>query len=338
MNKSAGMTSQQMMNEHLKKKFHGKSEIPSKYIPKYPDSAERDYVREMNQMFQKAVKPVLMEFLPELIQILRQAENNESRPYHESTRRMDASSRAKDNEEERAKARREALAVFAPLFEQWSGRLLRKLQQAVVLYNSTRKLNAIADATRKLTVKEWKKAIDKTLGINILEDYYDGDFYAEILEQWVRENVGLIKTIPQDMLDQMRKIILDGYLKGKPVSQIAKEIEKSYGVSKSHARLIARDQMGKLNCQITRHQQKACGGNKYTWRTVGDSRVRASHKKLDKHIFDWDHPPVVDEKTGRRCHPGEDYQCRCIAVQVFDLDRLDVPVNGVSAADTKKRR
>ena len=44
----------------------------------------------------------------------------------------------------------------------------------------------------------------------------------------------------------------------------------------------------------------------YIWRTLGDNNVRASHAANNGKLFAWDSPP----DTG---HPGEDYNCRCIA-------------------------
>ena len=58
----------------------------------------------------------------------------------------------------------------------------------------------------------------------------------------------------------------------------------------------------------------------YVWSTSQDSRVRDSHRRLNRKKFRWDDPPVVDPKTGRRCHPGEDYGCRCVALPVFNLN------------------
>jgi hypothetical protein len=44
----------------------------------------------------------------------------------------------------------------------------------------------------------------------------------------------------------------------------------------------------------------------YIWRTRGDPQVRRSHMENNGKVFPWDNPP----ETG---HPGEDYNCRCIA-------------------------
>ena len=54
--------------------------------------------------------------------------------------------------------------------------------------------------------------------------------------------------------------------------------------------------------------------------------MRDSHRHLNGKRFSWNDPPVVDARTGRRCHPGQDYQCRCVALPVFDLETLDLPI------------
>lgn len=67
----------------------------------------------------------------------------------------------------------------------------------------------------------------------------------------------------------------------------------------------------------TRHEE--LGIKRYMWISSRDERVRKRHKELDRTIHDWSDPPVVDPKTGRRCHPGEDYgPCRCTASPLVD--------------------
>ena len=55
------------------------------------------------------------------------------------------------------------------------------------------------------------------------------------------------------------------------------------------------------------------GFDRYVWTTRKDSRVRPDHARLEGRIINWNDPPVVDLRSGRRRHPGEDYNCRCTA-------------------------
>ena len=134
----------------------------------------------------------------------------------------------------------------------------------------------------------------------------------------------LIKTIPSESLGRMRDIVLDGYRNGKTTTNIVKEILREYSMTRRHAQLIARDQIAKLNGEIAKKQQQDAGVEEYEWSDSRDERVRTRHHDLNGKRFRWDDPPVVDERTGRRCHPGGDYQCRCVALPVFDIDTLDL--------------
>ena len=213
------------------------------------------------------------------------------------------------------------MLAIAAVFTLIENRLLSKIEG----FGLRRRLENLANLIRKLTVKEWKKAIHATLAIDIREDYYLGDFYLEQLLKWVQENVDLIKTIPHDSLSQMRDIVYDGFVNGKTTTRMMKEIQRVYAVSKSRARFIARDQVAKLNGQIQRAQQMDAGIEEYIWSTVGDERVRDSHKALNGKKFSWAEAPINSD--GRACHPGQDYNCRCIGRPVFKRDTLNLPVD-----------
>ena len=51
----------------------------------------------------------------------------------------------------------------------------------------------------------------------------------------------------------------------------------------------------------------------YVWTTRKDNKVRPDHARLEGRICNWNDPPVVDLRSGRRAHPGGDYNCRCSA-------------------------
>lgn len=299
-----------LAREDIKRKNGGKRIIESKYVPKYPISAEREYIRLINA-YMIIEREVLKQFIPEIKQAI-----NDGTRYRTDSK--------KDNEEERKKKRistiDNTIVRLSLIFE----RILRELNTAFGLFDLKREINRIADIEHKLTVREWKKAVKKTLGIDILEDYYYGEHYKEMLEKWVSDNVDLIKAIPNQSLDRMKEIVYRNYMRGTTTTDIVKEIQREYGIGKRHARLIARDQTAKLNADITESQQRDAGIKYYRWSGVMDERERPSHRRLQGKIISWDNPPETD--GGRRCHPGEDYQCRCCASPVFDIDNLDIPV------------
>ncbi len=287
------------VQEICRKKFHGHDILISKYTPVFPAGIEREYGR-ISRQYMSLLKESIEEEIPTLKeQIMKER----------STYRADGIN--------------DVMALLEKVLDKIQKRFTEKTQG----YGLRRKLESLANMTRKLTIREWKKAVDKTLGINIMEDYYMGEFFQTALDRWVDENVSLIKTIPADTLGDMRTIVKEGFLNGKSTTGIMKEIQHKYNVEKSHARLLARDQIGKLNASINEAQQRDAGIEEYIWDDCGDGRVRESHKALNGKRFRWDDPPVVDARTGRRCHPGQDYQCRCRAKPVFKFGVFNAPVS-----------
>lgn len=287
-------------------KFGSHEVLYSKYVPKIPASAEREYIRMVDD-YMGILKEELERELPRLKDVYWENREADIREKSRSDGIVD-----------------DFLLAAAQIFNIIRNHIIAK----TVGYGLRRKLEVFANLNRKLTIKEWKRAVKSTLGIDIREDYYMGDFYAEHLEKWIRENVGLIKTIPEETLDRMQKIVYDGFTHGKTTKQMVKEIQQAYGVSRRRAELIARDQTAKLNGRIQQAQQMDAGITEYIWYSCMDGRVRNRHRELHGKRFRWDDPPVVDERTGRRCHPGQDYQCRCIARPVFNRSTLNLPVAG----------
>lgn len=105
---------------------------------------------------------------------------------------------------------------------------------------------------------------------------------------------------------------------GKPRGDVVKYIKSRMKVSDNRARFIGRQETSLYTSKLKEAQYKQAGINEYIWKTVGDSRVRHDHRILNKKRFSWDNPPVVDERTGKRAAPGEDFNCRCVAQPVVE--------------------
>ena len=303
------MTNQQhqlTVQEAVEGKFKGKKVIKSRSVPHYPESAEREFKRVTNGYI-RLLKKCLMEELPGIMDEYRREQRSDSR--------FDASLKL-------AEKVKNALIKVA-----------RELEQKLAKYKLNELVRKVAKLTKVNSLNEWKRVCEDTLGIDLLDDYYNGDFYEDALRRWVDENIQKIKSIPNDTLGSMQKIILDGFREGKTITAIQKEIQKEYSVTRRKAQLLARDQIATLNAQLSKLQQEDAGCSKYKWSSSKDSRVRDCHRALDGKIFSWDDPPEMWYETksgrvytGRHCHPGEDIACRCVAIPVFDIDTVDVPI------------
>ena len=298
---------QEAVKEAVKKKFRGKQPLKSKVIPHYPASAEREFQRVTNG-YMRLLNETLKEHLPKMMALYKKERHGDSR--YDDIKDIEGDVRYE----------------FQKVAEE--------LEQKIAEYGLEAFVEKIAKMSKNKTLHEWKRVVHETLGIDLLDDYYKGDFYARALKKWTDENVTKIKTIPGDTLGEMREIIITGYKNGLSIRELQKQIQIAYGTSKHKAAMLARDQIASLNAEISEMQQRDAGVKKYRWSDSHDSRVRDCHHALNGQTFSWDDPPEMWYKTkkdgvvmtGRRCHPGQDYCCRCVAIPVFDIETLNIPM------------
>lgn len=124
-------------------------------------------------------------------------------------------------------------------------------------------------------------------------------------------NIKLVEEAHRVYAKSVRDIIDDPKNFGLRVEEITAQLLARGDVSESRAELIARDQTLKLNGQIAQMRMIRAGVGSYTWSTSGDERVRDEHAALEGQTFTWEGPPDVG-------HPGQDFQCRCVAVPNLD--------------------
>lgn len=141
-----------------------------------------------------------------------------------------------------------------------------------------------------------------------------------VTEAAVKANTALIKSIPDQYFEKLDDALSKNMERGMRYEDLAKEVERIGDVTESRAKLIARDQTSKLNGAMTQIRQLSLGIEEYDWQTAGDERVREEHADNDGRTFKWSDPP----KTG---HPGEDVNCRCVAIPRLNLDDPSFDLN-----------
>lgn len=160
--------------------------------------------------------------------------------------------------------------------------------------------------------KDWFMKMTKAvLGV----DVFSGEpWLKEHLDSWIGTNTDLIKNLEDKALHDVKYQVQSGFTQGLRPEEISQNIQERLDVTESRADLIARDQVSKLNGQLNELRQTDLGITQYVWSTAHDERVRESHAIKEGETFSWDDPP---DDTG---HPGEDINCRCVALPVFDED------------------
>lgn len=165
---------------------------------------------------------------------------------------------------------------------------------------------------RQETDKSLAAALTRAVGVDMTTAIKALGVNKQV-EAAVAANAALITSLPDQAVEKIRGKVLAAVARGERFETLARDIREQFGATESRAKLIARDQMAKVNSSITEAKQKALGIKKYEWSTAGDERVRDSHRENNGKTFAWDKPPA----TG---HPGEDYQCRCVAIPIIEFD------------------
>ncbi len=287
----------------LKRKFRGRKYVKSKVHTRYKENLEREYQRLIDAYFALLVS-IIKQHLKPLLAVPTFNQDGKT-SFRTDDRRTDF------------------INYIKSAFKSAEIDLRKKEQD----FGLSKKIKKVAEIEGKLSDREWKRVVKSTLGIDIRSDFYSGDFYRSQLQSWAEQNADLISTLPEDALTEMQNIVEDGFISGRSVRDITKDMQKRFDVSRSKARFWATDQLSKLNAELAKQQQTECGVEEYVWSTSGDQRVRERHRELNGKKFRWDDPPIVDERTGRRAHPGEDYRCRCVALPVFNLETIDLPTS-----------
>lgn len=156
------------------------------------------------------------------------------------------------------------------------------------------------------------KQLSKSLKTVLDVDVFGGEpFLKSQLENYVEQNVGLIKSVDARYFTEVEEIVFRGARQGLSTQEISATIRKRGNIAKRRSDLIARDQVNKLNGQLSKLRQTDLGVGRYVWRTSLDERVRATHRVREGQIFSWDEPPGDG-------HPGEPINCRCYAEPVLE--------------------
>jgi SPP1 gp7 family putative phage head morphogenesis protein len=258
--------------------------------PRYPLGAETRYRRELFGVLAGAREIVARRLKPVIADIFDAASN---------THKADSAVRRADDYASIIND------VFGEIRLEFERRFKRPVREAAE--------NA-GKRTAEANKADQQRVFKSLLGVDVIgREQWLGDF----VDLFTTSNVRLIKSIPEKYFAELEDLVRDAAVTGKRPEAFADDLEERYGVSRSKAKLLARDQVGKFNGELTRVRQGRLGIKSFIWRTSQDERVRDSHKAKEGNSYDWDSPP---NDTGI---PGADYQCRCTAEPVIDLDDLE---------------
>lgn len=201
---------------------------------------------------------------------------------------------------------------------------LKKIKNEIstVVGSKARAIASIfVNGQKKQSDEQLVKIIEQQTGLD-LTSVIDDDALQEPTKEAIQANIILINSIPEQYLYRVEQVIMAGLQSGLLSEALKAELQKIYNTTRNRAKLIASDQMGKINSRMTEVRQKNLGIVNYQWSTAQDERVRGnpngrypkakySHYHRHGKIFSWNKPPPDG-------HPGQAVRCRCVAIPVLE--------------------
>ena len=136
----------------------------------------------------------------------------------------------------------------------------------------------------------------------------------------VTENVGLIRSIAQQHLNDVEGMVMRSVQLGRDLGQLAPELQRRYQLTKRRAALIARDQNNKATAVVVRTRQRELGIRQARWvHSHAGKQPRPSHVAFADGreggpYYDVDRGAFID---GEWIFPGQLINCRCVSRSVI---------------------
>lgn len=181
-----------------------------------------------------------------------------------------------------------------------------------------RKINALAPKLARYFAESVAKRSDDALR-KMLRDagmtvrFKQTPAMRDVMGATVRQNVTLIKSIPQQSLSKVEAAVMRSVQEGRDLATLTKTLQDEFAVTRRRAAFIARDQNNKATSALHRVRQIELGIEEAIWLHSGGGREpRPAHVAMKGKTYDvvkgmWDE----DEKLW--VHPGQLINCRCVS-------------------------
>lgn len=160
------------------------------------------------------------------------------------------------------------------------------------------------DTTKKITSRDLEIPIDPNLKAKLVEGY------TLNLEKYIND-------WHDEAVLRLRQKVSKNVQKGYRAENLIESIQSERSISFNKAKFLAKQETSLMVSKYRQIRYEEIGVRKYMWSTSRDPRVRKDHRELQGKIFRFDQPPVTDHSTMARNNPGEDFNCRCVAIPVL---------------------
>lgn len=195
--------------------------------------------------------------------------------------------------------------VLAELGRRWVGKFEEWAPKIAEAY--LRKSYKASDSAMRQALKDAGWSVDFTMTPAVRDAF----------EASLAENVGLIRSIPAQYLQQVEGVVMRSYSAGRDLATMVKDLRELYPAASKRAELIARDQSNKANAVVNRTRQMELGITEAIWmHSHAGKTPRPSHVKANGTRYKVAEGCLID---GKYSQPGEEINCRCTSRPVLPI-------------------
>ena len=289
----------------VRAKFKGRKRIRSRYAPRYPSTAEREF-RRMGRVYARNLQRPVKKQLSVVMKAYRR--------------------------QVRGDAREDGIFDFIALVHEVVVNIATEISLALEEMRLREQIEKYARMVQNRSAKEWIASVRAAFGVELIPPSYEGDSYEQVIQQWIAKNLAYLEGMPLEMLLSIEAVIGSAYRERMDPDLLELKLQKQLNAMRVRAEYMARDGVASLNAGLMKMYQTEAGVNRYVWKSMRDANVRDCHSEFDGHIYSWDNPPedwyytksMGRVYTGECFNPGEAYGCRCCAVPVFERDTFNM--------------
>lgn len=208
-------------------------------------------------------------------------------------------------------AKRSPTKALRDALDRWGGQWVERLD-AMAAEIATRFATKAATATQAGMMAAFKQA-----GFTV--EFRPTAASLEAYKTVIEYNVGLIRTIPQQYLAEVRTHVWQSVIDGADLHTVSRKIQDTYNKSAKRAALIARDQNNKAKAIIEATRRQELGITEAIWQHSGGGKeprpthVEAGRKRVRFKLSEGWRDPAV----GKYIWPGTEINCRCTSRSVI---------------------
>lgn len=197
------------------------------------------------------------------------------------------------------------------------GRQLRELSKRWF-----KRFDAAAPKIAEAYLKSSFKATDSAMRMALRDAGWAVKFemspaVTQIYKASLAENIGLIRSIPREYLQQVEGIAMRSYTRGRDLQSMVAELKTLYPKAENRAVLISRDQSNKANAVVTAARQDELGIVEAVWlHSHAGKTPRPTHEAMDGKRYKIK-DGMYDSAVQRFIYPGELICCRCTSRSVL---------------------